>query len=162
MSPWRGARPAGLAWLEGRSGQTHLTCRPSCCRPRAGSSGTRSTPAWWAPRRRTPPGPRCGTCGRERRDQALTSRRAAPHPHPGAARGPVASAAPSGSPPRTFSPKALLGGLPVASPLCAPRPPPPPLWVLPRSAPQSPGGHLLNTAHPRHSAQRRESSEDLS
>lgn len=56
----------GPGWSLGR-GLTHLTCRPSCCTPRAASSDTPSTPAWWAPRRRTPPGPRWQTCGQERR-----------------------------------------------------------------------------------------------
>ena len=69
------------------SGMTHLTCRPSCCTPRAGSSSSLSTPAWWAPRRRTPPGPRWGTCGQERGDQALTAGRC--HPLLGSPRGPV-------------------------------------------------------------------------
>lgn len=81
-APWRGA---GCRAARAR---THLTCRPSCCTPRAGSSGTPSTPAWWAPRRRTPRGPRWRTCGRERIDQG--HHRAAPEapglaPHPGAA-----------------------------------------------------------------------------
>lgn len=45
------------------SGLGHITCRPSCCTPRAGSPDTLLTPAWWAPRRRIRPYPRWRTCG---------------------------------------------------------------------------------------------------
>ena len=87
--PWSGAPGQQVSEPGCRvaSGVTHLTCRPSCCTPRAGSSGSLSTPAWWAPRRRTPQGPRWGTCGRERRDQALTAGRC--HPSLGSPGGPV-------------------------------------------------------------------------
>lgn len=55
------------------SGLTHITCRPSCCTPRAGSSDTPSTPAWWAPRRRTLPGLRWRIWGQKTREQVVTA-----------------------------------------------------------------------------------------
>lgn len=96
---------AGLAALEGTTGLTHLMCRPSCCTPRAGSSDTPSTPTWWAPRRHTPPGPRRGICGRERRDQVLTTWHTA-HPPPG----PVVSAPLSTVTSQSIQSKTFLAG----------------------------------------------------
>lgn len=95
----RSGRAGGHHW------PTHLMCRPSCCTPRAGSSDTPSTPAWWAPRRHTPPGPRRGICGRERRDQVLTTWRTAHSPP-----GPVVSAPLSTVAFQNIQPKTFLAG----------------------------------------------------
>lgn len=103
----------------GRHWPTHLMCRPSCCTPRAGSSDTPSTPAWWAPRRHTPPGPQRGICGQERRDQVLRSWSTA-HPPPG----PVVSA-PLYSHLPEHSAQDLSSRDCTVSLLCTPRPQPP-------------------------------------
>lgn len=84
--------PAGgsLGLAAAASGLTHLTCRPSCCTPRAGSSDTQWTRGGWVPRTRTPPGLRQETWTGERRPQERLHSPApawpsqgsdSPHPH---------------------------------------------------------------------------------
>lgn len=142
-SPRRGAR-GGQVWPGWRAatGLTHLTCRPSCCTPRAGSSDTPSTPAWWAPRRRTPPGPRRGICGRERRDLVPTTWLARTAlPSLGAPQASVVAARSLGSPSRTFSPTPFQQGPPMVSLLCAPQPSPADVPLGPAHSSREPSTH---------------------